>query len=593
MTFLSESYYLVLGAFALVYLGVYLFPFLLKSLGQSPRKDLERLTADLRAELDRPADPLGMLEEEEEEEEDHEHAEGEERAYEHAEDEHAEDEYAEYEHAEDGYAEDGYAGYEYGESEEDYDEQEEDEDEEYAEVESAQEEHIEVESAQEEYVEVSGAAPRASRQAQATRHLYNLPPLAASYRSDIVQEAVEQVRAQYPAGAYQRFRLEALPWYGAYAERAAAARNMASLFVLIGLGLTMIRLNGVVGRISEVSSASKNSGVSDASGASQMSSDVFLGEMGRIMNDIGGAFLASIWGLALMVAALLVIGLVDRVVQRRLQRLEQTVVLEAIPLLTRLHERYMPSLTLPDLLADTGEHLLTLNHAVGGLTDGLARTLSGLSDQIDNMLDNFRSFQQQYVMLNDLLKHLGEASTNLKDTTRAIDGAARRLVDPVDECNATLLRHLETVADAVSVSREGHEVVSGDLAQLHARFDALLAEVREHSAGFYERGLAQQEATRAEMEEYIKYLITQSEKVERQMEAAAEAFRASTPPQLAATLQDLGTAVGALNATASRLGDLDVSPSLFAWSARMAKRGHRWVTSGNAGGWLSSSGNRR
>src|SRR5690606_35419037 len=137
-----------------------------------------------------------------------------------------------------------------------------------------------------------------------------------------------------PTGNYQQFKLELLPAFASYSERIAAVRNMAGLFVLIGLGLTMIRLNAVVDQIAVSSSTTT------------ISSEEFLARMGSIMTNIGGAFISSIIGLALMIGAMFLAGAIDRSVQRRLQEVEHMLTQEAIPTLVELHQRFMPDFTL-------------------------------------------------------------------------------------------------------------------------------------------------------------------------------------------------------------------------------------------------------
>jgi hypothetical protein len=512
MDLLAQSYFIVLGGFALLYLIFFLSPFLRMALVPGPSVDLKRLNDALQAELDNHDDSASAT---------------------------ASDDRTKQIRSREGTE---HAS-------------------QYAEEDPSEEMLSEAEPTLRDIEEGK------RKRSLAAQYLYNLPALNAIYVSGIVGQMVEQLRSQYPAGQYQRFNVEALPWLGSYVERLAAARNMAGLFVLIGLGLTMIRLNGVVERIGEASSAD------------MMTNDAFLAAMGLIMRDIGGAFLASIWGLVLMVAALAVVGFVDRTMQRRVQEVEHAASMEVIPRLTRLHERSLPNLTLSDLLEDTGSNLRSLNQAVGGLTTGLSNTLSGLGDQIENMLENFRSFQQQYVMLNDLLKHLDEASKNLKDTTRSIDGAARRLINPVDDFNATLLKHLETVADSVEVSREGYRSTSDQLTTLHAHIDELLMEIRNGTSVHYQESAARQTEMQEQIEGYIKYLMTQGEQVERQMKATASALHGSSGPQLMSAIQGLDRTVQRLE-MATRQFDGAVPLTLFAWSAGMAKKGRHWMMNG-------------
>jgi hypothetical protein len=508
MDFISESYLLVLGGYALLYLLFFFAPFLWRVFSSSPSHDLVRLSHELRKSRDEDVERTTAVI--------------------------ASDETTE---TDSGQQQDG-----------------------------SFEEGVEVETDAEPFDDRDRAEP--APEVSSKDYLQSLPALTATYESDLVQETVRSIRSEYPSGQYQKFSLDSLPWVGAYGERVAAARTMAGLFVLIGLGLTMIRLNDVVARIGETS------------GAAGMTNEAFLESMSLIMHDIGGAFLASIWGLLLMVFAVALVGLLDRIVQSRLQAVEQIVANDFIPTLTQLQDRVSPTLTLADLLKETGHNLNTLNGAVGGLTSGMSSTLAGLGDQIENMLDNFRSFQQQYVMLNDLLKHLDEASKNLKDTTRSIDGAARRLVSPVDEFNATLLKHLETVADSVEVTREGHKNVSETVLSLHAHVDALLMEMKTSSTAHLEGASSRQTEMQEQLEEYVKFMMSQNEQVTAQLQSTAAALSASAPPQMLAAIQSLDRTVSRLERSTRHMNG---EPStLFSWTAGLARRGRDWVVNGRA-----------
>ncbi len=256
-----------------------------------------------------------------------------------------------------------------------------------------------------ERADAAGDEPDTSAHRRSTERLLTLPALRARYDSPLVQEAVDQLRVQYPGGAYQHVALDRLPSFSAYAERLGSARTMAGLFVLLGLLLTMIRLDGVVDQIGGA-----------AAGVS-MTPESFLASMGQIMTGVGGAFLSSIWGLGLMLGFLLVVALVDRRTQNGLNAAEAAFAGGVVPGLADLHTRLMPDLTLGDLLAETGLHLRTLNRTVDGMTDGMARSLAGLGERIETVLRDFGTFQDQYVQLNDLLKYIREASENLSRTT--------------------------------------------------------------------------------------------------------------------------------------------------------------------------------
>ena len=300
-----------------------------------------------------------------------------------------------------------------------------------------------------------------SPQRWAAERLSRLGSLKGSYQG-VVQEAVDQIQSQYPDGAYQRFEIERLPTVAAFSERVGAARTMAGLFVLLGLLFTMIRLNDVI----ELIAAS--------AGNSTMEPAAFLARMGELMEGIGGAFDSSIFGLALLVLALVIVGAIDWVAQGRLLKLERAVTHEVVPPLAQIHDRLSPNLTLADLLAETGAHLDVLGRTVGGLTGELDTSLSLLGDRIGRMMDDFRSFQDQYARLDDLLNHMKSASANLAGTAGALESAARRVGDPLNAFNKTLLSHVETVVDWTAVSKDGFERLTREAAATREHSDRLV-----------------------------------------------------------------------------------------------------------------------
>jgi hypothetical protein len=390
-------------------------------------------------------------------------------------------------------------------------------------------------------------APPVPQRAAAER-LAALPALRLSFESPLVRDAVAQLRASYPGGAYQRVEVETLPAYAVYAERAAAARNMAGLFVLIGLLLTMVRLNGVVGRIG------------GAAGAAAMNSADFLDAMSAIMTGIGGAFDSSIWGLGLMVASLLVVGVIDLAARRRVDDVDEALTREIVPALADLHERLMPNLTLADLMAETGAHLRTLSRTVRGLTHGLDHSLAGLGERIAEMLADFRSFQEQYVRLNDLLALLKDASANLSRTTKGLEGASTRLTQPLDEFNRTVLAHLETVADAVAGNRE----LAEEMAAVRAHTDDVVGQLKALTQARLAEAGERHEASLAALE-------AQGVAAERQLQRVAAALEKASNVQIGATLAQLDQTVGRLSRRLS--GEEEpFPPTLFAWTAGLVRR---------------------
>lgn len=343
-----------------------------------------------------------------------------------------------------------------------------------------------------------------SGQRWATERLNRLDSLQGDYQG-IVKEAVDQVHSQYPDGAYQRFEIERLPAVASFAERVGAARSMAGLFVLLGLLFTMIRLNGVVQEIAQ------------AARGQTLEPEAFLERMGSLMGGIGGAFDSSIYGLMGLVGALVVVGAVDWVAQNRVLRVEQTIVGTVIPKLATLSDRLKPNLTLADLLADTGAHLEELSGTVGSLTGELDVSLSKLGDRIGRMMDDFRSFQDQYARLDDLLKHMRQAAQGLDRTAAKLENAAEGVNAPLSKFNQTLLTHVTSVVEWVDVSRAGFETLSNEMAAVREHSDRLVEGLaRAAEDGFGESLKAHQQA--------IGSVERQATSIERRLEAMIEAL---------------------------------------------------------------------
>ncbi len=313
--------------------------------------------------------------------------------------------------------------------------------------------------------EEEAVAPARTSQVVAMERLTGHRALVARYPSPLVQDAVDRVRAQYPGGAYQRVDVERLPSYVVYAERLGTARTMAGLFVLLGLVLTMTKLNSVVGGIAGVTRSSTTQ-------------QGFLDAMSRLMQDIGGAFTASIWGLWLMLAALAVLAIIDQFAQKAVAAVDREFSGRVVPDLALLHQSLAPDLSLGDLLAKTGASLSGLNVTVDGLTRGMAASLAELGEQIRDMLQDFGRFEKHYVQLSGLLREIGEAGETLRSVTRGLDGATQRLAEPLDDFNrnvgehlALVRSHLETVGDATTAYIEGYHETSTQLQTVQAHSD--------------------------------------------------------------------------------------------------------------------------
>lgn len=351
--------------------------------------------------------------------------------------------------------------------------------------------------------------PVETRQQWAAERLGRLEAFQHQYRG-IVQEAVDQIRAQYPNGAYQRFEIERLPAVAAFSERVSAARTMAGLFVLLGLLFTMIRLNGVVRDIAA------------AAGGETMDPATFLTRMGELMGGIGGAFDSSIWGLGLLVLALVVVGGVDWSAQRRVHALEAEVTHRVIPALTELQNRLMPNLTLADLLAETGEHLMRLSTTVNSLNGELDRSLSSLGDRIGAMMTDFRSFQDQYERLDGLLGAIRQASTGIVNAAAKLDTAAKRNADPLTTFNRTLLQHVEQVADWVEVSRDGFDRVQREIASVREHTDRVVDGLAHAAETGFGEGLTAHRRTLAALDQQIVDMRAHLAQVASEFERATQ-----------------------------------------------------------------------
>jgi hypothetical protein len=358
--------------------------------------------------------------------------------------------------------------------------------------------------------------------------------LESSFSSELVNQALQQLRTKYPHGNFREFALERLPSYASYDERLTAARNMSGLFVLFGLLGTMIKLNTIVQQIG-------------GAAGTEGEGTVFLDKMEGIMSNIGGAFLSSIYGLALTVFFLVLIGLIDRFMQRRFDRLDEVVQNDLIPGLAKLQLMKAPNLSIGDLIDETRSLLSGLNETVEGLTEGMQGSLSELSDQIEGMMQDFGSFQKQYAELNNLIVQLEEHSENIEEVTHAIKGAGRKLIDPISEMNRDLNHaiqaHMGAVEEAVEESAQNRDQLSADFKGLQQDVSRVLAEVKSLVRENLEQSDEHQQEMTERIEKQIQLVEKQSEKVESQLEATAEALEAANSQKLRRLIEDLDSEV--------------------------------------------------
>jgi len=413
---------------------------------------------------------------------------------------------------------------------------------------------------------------------EATVRLENLRVLNADYRHPFVKDAVNYLRAKFPRAEYQHFEVEPLPSVSKYLERISMARNMAGSFVLLGLLGTMIKLDGVVDQIAGLANTS------------QMQPEEFLGQMGTLMQGVEGAFLNSIIGVFLGVFALVLVGLLNRSVQRRIDRLDHTMSQEVLPGLARVHNQLMPERTLADLLRGTGDRIDHLDGTIEQLESRMSGTIGTLSGEIENMLERFGRYEEHYDLINDQVKALDrrgdsleQQSERLRVQTEQLAEAGDRIAAPVNEMNETLRTHLERVSElqedeylqqvledieeALQEERKAREEQLQDIRESNRKDQQQLLEtirefleeetaareeyvedLLEQNADLRQRILDQQDALQGTLD-------AQHEEVAQRLEETAEALQASSPEQLSRMLQEINEASDRLNESSKLLSE--------------------------------------
>ncbi|WP_040605768.1 MotA/TolQ/ExbB proton channel family protein [Salisaeta longa] len=389
--------------------------------------------------------------------------------------------------------------------------------------------------------------------------------LESSFSSRIVQQAVEQLRTKYPHADFRRFELERLPAYAAYDERLTAARNMAGLFVLFGLLGTMIKLNSIVRQIG--ASAAKN----------QVAADVFLSDMGNIMADIGGAFDSSIWGLAAMILFLVAIGVLDRWMQKTFDTLDRTIQLEVVPGLSKLQLMQAPNLSIGDLIDETSGLLNKLNHSVEGMTEGMNASLGELATEINKMMQDFGSFQNQYAQLNDLITYLKEYTESVDNATSAIKGASHTLANPISQMNhdlnETIREHMGVVGESITASANDRDALIKSFRAVENDLKRQTEEIRTLARASFDAMEGQQSRNEEILEKEIELLAEQSDAVQAELRAVAEALQMANSEQLAEIIAQLKERVDASSDTlASSAGALSSSATDISQSAQELRR---------------------
>lgn len=410
--------------------------------------------------------------------------------------------------------------------------------------------------------------------------------LESSFSAPMVAQAVQQLKTRFPDGDYRTFDIDQLPAYGTYTERLSSAQSMAGIFVLMGLLGTLLKLNEVV----------KDIGA--AAGTETMEAAVFLDQMGSIMNNIGGAFLSTIWGLVLMVIFLVLIGAVDRFRQRHIDRLDEVVQTAVVPGLVELQRMRAPNLSMGDLIEETSGLLTELNTSVEGLTTGMQASLAGLGDKINTMMQDFGSFQRQYAKLDDMALSIRKFVDQAEEVTDAIKGAGHALANPISEMNRdlnhTIREHMAMVGDAIDASQADRDALASSFKDVERNLQRTTAQLRDVARDSLEdaethrqriEGLLEgQQDTIAEtlqahqereltflkeqqtrhtqmLEEELDRIVAMSTTMQDQLQAVAEALESANNTELSRLLEKLDDQ---LNRTTSTL---DESATTLAGSA--------------------------
>lgn len=411
---------------------------------------------------------------------------------------------------------------------------------------------------------------------EATARLENLQLLNAEYRHPFVKDAVSYLRAKFPRAEYQHFEVGPLPSVSEYLERISMARNMAGAFVLLGLLGTMIKLDGVVEQIAGLSRTS------------EMAPERFLGRMGTLMQGVEGAFFNSILGVMLGVFALVLVGMLNRFVQRRIDRLDYMMSQEVLPGLVRVHNQLMPERTLADLLRGTGKQIDQLDETVDTLRSRMSDTVGTLGDEIEKMLDRFGHYEKHYELINKQVKALDERSENLNEETERLRAQARelanagdRIAEPIDEMNTTLMKHLDKVsqlqeaeylqgiiedieeafeADRKARKEELRDILKNnrvDQEQLLQNLREALKEEnnerKEHVRDMLEQNTELRRSIQDQQHEVRETLKEQHEKISERLEETTQALKSSSPEQLSRMLEKVNEASDRLNESSKTL----------------------------------------
>lgn len=366
---------------------------------------------------------------------------------------------------------------------------------------------------------------------RAKEKLIHVPVLEAEYSNEMVGQAMKSLASAFPTPAFRNVSIYDTPSYQSYAAKASAAKKMAGVFVLLGLTGTMIKLDGVVATITELT------------GDTSIEPQVFLDQMGELMNGMGAAFLNSILGVSLMIFFLVLVSVVHRVALAKIYKVEHVLCYEVIPFLSDYQERLKPELSLAEIVNSTGKQLRQLDRSVVQMTTGMSSSLAGLGERIRTMLEEFGTFQKQYSMINDWVGTLRESTERMKDAADKLRDSGERVRAPIDEVNETLRDFMDK-----QVRYENIEVV-----------ESLLSDLRTDVEGLNQAHLQRLDATLAHQQDQMDKsgrVLEEVTKAAVGLSDAAQVLRKSSPVQTQEALRMLTSTMMQLRSTIA-----DISPS--------------------------------
>ena len=433
--------------------------------------------------------------------------------------------------------------------------------------------------------------------------------LQADHTNELVRESAQHIRTQYPTGSYQQYDLTLLPSYNLYSERLSTARALAGVFVLLGLGMTMLRLNGVVGKISTMAASN-----------AAMASEDFIQQMGLMLRGIGGAFSASIAGLFLMVGALVLIAILDRLKQREFSHIERSITQDLIPMLYSIQQRELPAVTMPELLRVTTGQLGSLNEAVEksvvAMTGEIGGALSSLEAQLTTTFQRFGTYEDRYAKLDSVAEQIGQAGRKLATTIDRMQSSTHKYADFQDTLGSLLNTTRESYTHLGGQLKSSFSELANQTAALQVSLDDVLRSLQNQMQVQREENLDFQQALRQQMTEGVDHARTQvdlvqaqvkeglagtqaqvqeglmatqvqAERVQQQLERVTAALERASNTRLQASLQQLNDITAHMESGSATLERAlrqtqKTPPTLFAWTVQGLNRLRQ--RRGNGGG---------